>query len=115
MTAGYPLNTRAVFGARVYPVGTTRANGSGCGSETWQRWALVPTLADGRPALHWRDGKARHVGPRVSGKQAPAWLRRAAAYVGTVGPLSLLELAAIAEWYRTHRVGSPTADEVIPF
>ena len=101
MTAGY-VNSSARFSARVYPCGYTRDNGSGVGSGSWQRWALVPTLADGRPALRWRDGKARHVGPRSSGKEAPLWLRRAAAFVGRVGPLSLDEIAAVADFYRTN-------------
>lgn len=112
-----PLNRASVFTARVYPVGYTRPNNSGCGSETWQRWALVPTDASGRPVLRWRDGKPRHVGARSSGKEAPQWLRRAAAYVARVGPLTLGELAFVADWYRENarRGGEPDLSNYCPF
>lgn len=115
MTA--PHNTASTFHARVYPCGYTRPNNSGCGSETWQRWALVPIGSNGLPALRWRDGKPRHVGPRSSGKEAPQWLRRAEAFCRRVGPLTLNELAAVAEWYRTNarRGGEFDLDSLIPF
>ena len=106
MTAGpYPTTVR--YSVKLGAVGYTRSNGSGIGSETWQRWALVPTLPDGRPAHHWRDGKARHVGPRVSGKVAPLWLQRAAAYCRREGAMSLSELDAVACWFQAHRSGEP--------
>lgn len=114
MTAG-PVNRSAFFGAVARQVGYTKANGSGCGSESWARWALVPVDASGRPALHWRDGKARHVGPRVSGKVCPQWLKRAEAFVRRVGPLRLHELADVAEWYRSNRVGEHPGDFEVPF
>lgn len=117
MSAGYGMNACTLYSAKVYPVGYTVKNGCGCGSEVWQRWALVPTLADGRPALRWRDGKPRHVGPRVSGKVAPQWLNRAAAFVSRCGPLTLHELDGIADWYRTNarKGGEPDLDSFIPF
>lgn len=109
-------HTGARFTVKVGAVGYTRDNRSGCGSGTWQRWALVPTLPDGRPALHWRDGKARHVGPRVSGKAAPAWLHRAMAYCQRVGPMSLHELDAVATWFRANPRGEPDLVAlVVPF
>ena len=116
MTAG-PYNVSSTFRAKVYPCGYTKANGSGCGSEVWQRWALVPIGSNGLPALRWRDGKPRHVGPRSSGKEAPQWLRRAEAYCGRVGPLTLGELAFVADWYRTNarRGGEPRLEDYCPF
>lgn len=113
MTA--PHNAASVFRAKVYPCGYTRPNNSGCGSEVWQRWALVPIGSNGLPALRWRDGKPRHVGPRSSGKEAPLWLRRAAAFCERCGPLTLNELDGIAEWFRAHRTGEPDLDQFLPF
>ena len=100
MTAPHHIGTR--YTSKVLALGYTRDNGSGCGSGTWQRWGLVPVDATGRPVLYWRDGKPRHVGPRVSGVSAPAWLRRAAAFVGRVGPLRIHELSDVATWSRAN-------------
>lgn len=71
----------------------------------WARWGLVPVDESGRPALRWRNGDVRHVGPRVSGKEAPLWLRRAAAHVRRIGSAELVELAELAAWYQAHRIG----------
>jgi hypothetical protein len=112
-----PHNAASVFRAKVYPCGYTRPNNSGCGSEVWQRWALVPIGSNGLPALRWRDSKPRHVGPRSSGKEAPLWLRRAEAFCSRVGPLTLNELDGIAEWFRTNarKGGEPDLDSFLPF
>lgn len=100
------------FAARVQQLGYTRDNGSGCGSGTWPRWGLVPTRPDGAPALLWRDGKPRHVGPRTSGRSAPLWLRRCEAFLGRIGPLPIHALADVATWYREHRVGEYPLDRI---
>ena len=103
MTA--PLNRASVFRAEARSLGYTRDNGSGCGSGTWQRWGLVPVDAHGLSVLRWRDGKARHVGPRVSGATMPQWLRRAAEFIKRAGPMRIHELSDVATWYQAHRVG----------
>lgn len=115
MTA--PYNVSSVFRAKVYPCGYTRPNNSGCGSETWQRWALVPIGSNGLPALRWRDGKPRHVGARSSGKEAPLWLRRAERFCAAAGPLTLGEMAYVADWFRDNarRGGVPNLEDYCPF
>lgn len=90
------------YHARVIQCGWTRDADNGHGSGVYPRWGLVPVDGKGAPVLHWRDGKVRHVGPRVSGVQPPLWLRRAAAFVASVGPLQLHELADVAEWHRVN-------------
>ena len=101
-----------MFRVKARQVGYTRDNGSGVGSGAWARWALVPVRPDGLPALLWRDGKARHVGPRVSGATCPQWLRRAEGFCASVGPLSLGQLEDVATWYRAHRVGQYPLDRL---
>lgn len=98
--------------ARVMQLGYTRDNGCGVGSGCFARWGLVPIGRDGLPLLRWRDGKPRHVGPRVSGKQAPMWLQRAEGFIASVGPLGLAELDDVAHWYQAHRVGSYPLDRL---
>ena len=112
MTAPYPTvgtaSRSCLYSARVLQVGYTRPVDNGHGSGTYARWGLVP--CDPRtkaPVFRWRDGKPRPVGRPVSGKVAPLWLTRAAAFCERCGPLTLHELGCIADWFAEHRTGEP--------
>lgn len=107
-----PSNLSSRWLVKVMPIGHTRDNDSGCGSGTWQRWGLVPVDSRGLPVYRFRDGKPRPVHRPTSGAEAPMWLRRAAGFVASFGPMRLHELADVAEWYRGHRVGGYPIDRL---
>ena len=84
----------------------TAATGDGEDRWTFPRWALCLSADGVRPARRYRNGGPVGVVKAVSGKRAPEWMARAVAYVATVGGIAESDAATVAEWYRTHRVGS---------
>ena len=79
------------------------------GEWTYTRWALCHSLDGGEPAHRYRNGGPVAVSKPVAGKAPPMWMTRAVCYALSSGPMTRDELATVAEWFRTHRVGTPVA------
>lgn len=87
--------------------GWTKKDGAGF---VHKRYRLCLAL-NGQPALgrFYNGGPRGGIGPRVSGKEPPEWMNRAARYVFTVGGVTAAQSAYVVEWFRQHRTGSPDA------
>lgn len=77
---------------------------------TYTRWALCHSVDGVEPAHRFRNGGPVNVTRPVAGKDAPLWMDRAVAYVRSMGPMNRTELAAVADWFHAHRVGTPIED-----
>lgn len=77
---------------------------------TYTRWALCHSADGVEPAHRFRNGGPVNVTRPVAGKDAPLWMERAVAYVRSMGPMNRTDLAAVADWFRSHRVGTPIED-----
>jgi len=77
---------------------------------TYTRWALCHSVDGVEPAHRFRNGGPVNVTRPVAGKDAPQWMHRAVAYVRAMGAMNRTELAAVADWFRAHRTGTPIED-----
>jgi hypothetical protein len=75
--------------------------------QSYPRWALVLSR-DGEHPIRSAFGRRMPVVSRTtSGIRAPDWHGRAASFVRIMGGCTADQAGVIADWFRSHRNGSP--------